>query len=209
MLKWFSGLSIQVQAALIGATVTLLGILVRDLVFRLWHERWQRRKSQFEIFRRYADPLISSASSLLWRLYEFFYIKGRCDYLKNPMREFEKYKKISTLYRIARLLGWICAYRRELSFLEVSKKKQLDSINKAIESLEAALADGPHIELEKLKGIASLWDIKLPNKKQEISAIAIALNNIIMRKLEAGKVSLATKLQKVEQQELCNCIGSA
>lgn len=202
-MSWFTTLPVQVQAAVIAAAVTLVGILARDVVFRFLQESRETRKSELEIFRRYADPLASAASSVLWRLNEIFSQRGRGDYLTSPVTEFEQYKRISTSYRLAALLGWIRAFRRELSFLEVRSRRQLAALKAAIRSLESALADGPHIELRRLEDLAELWDFSLPDNREERVALAIALNNIIKPKLHSQNVHVAGLLPEKDKKQLC------
>ena len=137
-MTWFNSLPVQVQAAIIAATFTLAGILFRDVVLKAIEARKQHRKNEMEVYRRYADPLASAASSLLWRLNEIFHQKGRESYLIAPATEFERYKKTSSVYRIASLLGWIRAFRRELSFFEVSDRRRLTALKSALRALESA-----------------------------------------------------------------------
>lgn len=208
-MKWLVDLPVQLQAAIIGAIVTFLGFILRDFVFKILHERRESQKTDFEIYKKYADPLATAATSLLWRLYEIFYEKGRGSYLIEARWEFEKYKKISTLYRLAGILGWIRAYKRELSFFHTHSKKQLVSIENAINGIESALADGPHVESTRLERLAFLWNINLPNDVKDKSEIAIIINNIIKPKLHSCNVKVADSLTKEDQNELCENICKA
>jgi len=198
-----SSLDPTTKAALIAATVTLLGIFLRDLLFALLKERRERKETALSIYRTYADPLISSATSLLWRLNEVFNVRGRSTYLRQPSTEFEQYKKISTVYRLASLIGWIRAYQREVSFLEPYGRRRLAALENAIRSLEAALADGPHIEIERVKGLAKAWDLRLPDESGKCDELGVLLNNVIKPKLHAEGVSLASELSDPAKEELC------
>ncbi|MHC4268432.1 MAG: hypothetical protein ACYSTS_08200 [Planctomycetota bacterium] len=206
-MEWLFTLPVQAQAAIIGACVTLIGIFLRDLLFKLLQEYREERKSAIEIFRKYADPLTSSATSLLWRFHEIFYHKERSVYLKEPRTEFENYKKISTTYRLASILGWIRAYRRELSFLQAKNKKQLITIEESINSIERALADGPHIEQKRLEGLIVLWKLNAQLSNCSRPRLAIIINNIIKPFLHDAKVELASKLPSQQQYQLCNQIA--
>lgn len=107
MFDWFRALDPRLQTGIVAAVATLVGILLKDFVIRLWEERRHTRESVLSIYRSYADPLTSAATHLLWRLDEIFYKESY--YLKpeGAPTEFERYKQISTLYRLASLLGWI------------------------------------------------------------------------------------------------------
>jgi hypothetical protein len=180
-----------------------VGILLRDLILKSLQEKRLQKKKTFDIYLKYSDPLASSASSLLWRLNEIFYHPGRGIFLKEPRTDFEIYKSISTQYRLASLLGWIRAFRRELSFLKINKKERLKSLKKAISFIESALADGPHIEKRRLEGLAELWGITLPRQSDIEVKISISLNNILQQKLHSAKVSVATELNQQDQYDIC------
>jgi len=128
-------------AALIGLMGILLGFIIRDWILQRHffnkkreaelEDQFKRRQYEFEatyraevaeardVVRLYADPLLRSAKSLNYRLQEVLEQKGRATFLlpHTPQSEFGVYKRISTLYRLAALLAWICAYRKERSYL--------------------------------------------------------------------------------------------
>jgi len=203
MLGAFNQWPVQLQAAVIGAAVTLVGILVRDIVLKWLERHRESKRNALRVFRRYADPLASAASSLLWRFNEIFHHRGRASYLVSAVTEFEQYKRLSTLYRLAALLGWIRAFRRELSFLEVSNKRRLATLKSSIRSLESALADGPHIELQRLRGLAELWDLELPPEAGKTLVLGIALDNLIKPELHKAGVRKASDLPTSVCANLC------
>lgn len=138
MFNWLSALDARLQTGIIAAAVTLIGILLKDLVINRLQERRHTRQSVLSVYRSYADPLTSAATHLLWRLNEIFYKESY--YLKpeGEPTEFERYKQISTLYRMASLLGWIQAYRRELAFLPEAAPGKLRPLREAITDFEEA-----------------------------------------------------------------------
>lgn len=204
-MEWFTTFPVPLQSAFVGAAASIIVIFLRDLILKFWQEHRAHRASTAAIFRKYAEPLASAARSLLWRLHEVFYIEGRGAFLKGeePVTPFEDYKRVSTMYRLAALLGWIRALRRELSFFKVERRKQLASLNSAIHSLESALADGPHVELQGLEALASLWSLELPPSKESRLIVAIALARAVMRRLHAAGAPLAMDCSDEEQIELC------
>ncbi|MCK9276436.1 MAG: hypothetical protein M0P57_15260 [Syntrophales bacterium] len=121
MIKWFSDLSVTVQAALIGALASIVVGLIRDFVLKRLSERREALKSVEDVYRRYAEPLGAAMTSLMWRLREIFSKDGRASYLagQGPKTTFEDYKIQSTYYRLAAVLGWLRALRRELSFFRL------------------------------------------------------------------------------------------
>lgn len=205
MVQWFLSLPIQIQAALIGTTTTIVVLFLREMVFQIWHEKREARKNTLTIYRKYADPLASASVSLLWRLNEIFYQEGRGAFLKaqEPRTKFESYKRRSTLYRLGALMGWIRAFRRELSFLTTNNREQLPELENAIFNFEAALADGPHIEIERVEGLTKLWEIDLPKEPEKVSAIAVHLEQLIKRRLHTSNIQTVTLLTEQDQIDLC------
>lgn len=203
MFGWFSALDVRLQAAIIAGVVALIGILLKDLVIARWQERRSARQTTVSVYRSYADPLASAATSLLWRLHEIFY---RESYYLQPEGEptiYERYKQISTLYRLARLLGWIRAYQRELTFLPEAEPGKLNTIQEAITKFESALADGSDVELQRLESLSALWGLKLSENEEEKARVANALERVLKRSLHTARIRLATHLEPAAQRELC------
>lgn len=210
-MSWFNNLSPTVQAALIGAVVTLFGILVKDLTIALWQERKKSEKDLLAIFQKYADPLSSAATSMLWRLNEIFSKEGRGAYLKGdaPPNTYNAYKKISTLYRLASLIGWIRAFRRELSYLRVRDKEGFQSMQKALDEFESALADGPQMELERLDLLAKLWLLELPTDKLEKAALAVELEHAVHRQFHNESIDGTGVISLEVKQKVCSAVADA
>ena len=208
---WFNSLSSNVQAALIGAVVTLFGILIKDFAIGLWQERKKREQDQLAVFQKYADPLSSAATSLLWRLNEVFSKEGRGAYLKLdlPPNAYNNYKKLSTLYRLASLIGWIRAFRRELSYLRVRDKERFQKIHGAIHEFESALADGPQVELERLDLLAKLWPLNLPTDKSERSALGVELEHSVHREFHNERIDRSDNVSLEVKQRISSAVASA
>lgn len=200
-------LPVQVQAALIAAVVAVAGIFIRDLSLKFAEERRAEKKTELGVYRTYADPLATAAAGLLWRLNEVFYAHGRATFLIEQGTVFEEYKWTSTLYRIAALLGWIRAVRMELQFLPVRQPSQLAQLKSALRRIEAALADGPHVERERLEAVADLWDVTLPEDDVKLESLGVALDTALDRILQDGGVRVATALDKPEQLKLTRAIS--
>ena len=80
-MNWFNSLNPTLQAAIIASGVTFFGIVLKDVVIKLLIDIKKRKETSLEIFRKYSDPLLSASTSLLWRLNEIFFEKGRGSYL--------------------------------------------------------------------------------------------------------------------------------
>jgi len=177
MLSWFTTLDKTVQAALITAAVTVTSIVVKDLLVTAWHARRKERQDALAVLQRYADPLGSSATSLLYRLNEILHSPERGAYLRAdaPKNQYNEHKRLSTIYRMAAVIGWIRAIRREQSYLRGGRRAVAARTHAALTALEGALADGPAVETERLKKFAQLWNRKLPDDPVKIERLGVLL----------------------------------
>lgn len=213
MFSWFANLDEKIQVALIGIIAGMLTILIKDVAVHLWLENRQRRRSALAVYRNYADPIASAASHLFWRLKET--LTGRGEYLKKSGAEtrFDKYKYDSTLFRLATLIGWLRAYRRELTLFSLDDPEKLSDLNKAINRFEEALAEGAHVETQRVRSLAQLWEISLPKDDTEISTLGFEVEKILKSALHSGEldreIDLASDLPLKKQIALCESIANS
>lgn len=93
---------------MIGAAAAVSGILIKDLGLSVLTERRGRKRSEAEVYRQYLAPLANACEKVVWRCHEVF-VKRRHRFLRVstlPL-EFNAYKRQSTLYRLACVIGWI------------------------------------------------------------------------------------------------------
>lgn len=171
-------LSPQVVAALIALGGVILGLIARD-IFMAAHLVRKKRADEIadrkeaagkvhrDLVRLYADPLKEAVTSLKYRLKEIVE-EQQARYLlaEAPRTLFFEYKRISTLYRIAVVLGWIRAIRRERSYLDPERAASSVEMQ-AIGELEKALADGNHVELQRLDELSAIWDVPAVDDKKK------------------------------------------
>ncbi len=152
--------SVQVQAALIAAAVSVVTVVLGEAFLRLRARRAAKQTIR-ETYQKYADPLALSSTDLFWRLREAFDPKGGGFYLKGRVHltRFEHYKALSTLYRMANLLGWIRALRRELLFLPRTNPKEAENLDSALQRFTSALAEGGHVEARRVESLMRLWQV--------------------------------------------------
>lgn len=148
---------------------------------------------------------MTASTSLLWRLNEVFHDEGRGGYLKagDSATRFEKYKQLSTLYRLACVIGWKHALERELSFLPHETSDNNQDVQSAFDLFEKALADGPHVERERLFDLARLWQLNLPDDDRELYKIGVALEQCIHEVLKKSNTWEEIKLSSDEQNPVC------
>lgn len=209
MIAWFSGLAVPVQAALIGALASIIVGFLRDFVSKWWSEKRKAQKSAEDVYYRYGEPLGVAVTSLMWRLREIFAGDGRASYLtgEEPKTTFDDYKLRSTYYRLAAVLGWLRALRRELSFFRLESEGRLSAIEEAISSFESALADGHHVELQRLDGLLRIWGIPSIIDPKMRQRVAVDVESCAKRAIQNARVESATEIPAAPQLRLCQEIA--
>jgi hypothetical protein len=151
---------VEIQVALIAAAVSLLTVVLSEAFLRLRARRAAKQTTR-ETYQKYADPLAMSCTDLFWRLREAFDARGGGFYLKGQVHltRYEHYKALSTLYRMASLLGWIRALRRELLFLPRTDPEGAERLDAALRRFTSALAEGGHVEARRVESLMHLWGI--------------------------------------------------
>lgn len=200
----------KILAAVIGASAAIIGVLIRDVLIRYVEYRRDQNLSALKVFRKYADPLVNATTSLLWRMDEILNKAGRGSFLMNEKYQtrFAEYKRLSTIYRLASLLGWIRAYRRELSFLRTSDESQLTEIKNSISELEGALADGSHVEMNRLRALLDLWNTKFKSDYPNMEKVAVVIDHELKDFIQKENCKVAIELESEKQFELSKKIAN-
>jgi len=199
----------SLETAAVAAIGALVGVILKDLIFKLWEENRTKKETLRAVYARYAEPLSLATVSLLWRLHEALEKPGRGRFLKmvgvppttNKYSTFGAYKKLSTLYRLAALLGLIRACRREFSYLKVAESEAHGPIQEAINSFERALADGPAVAIERLVKLCTLWGLEQAIDEEVCQYLAVDLEIAIdefFQDLNVDEVNLLSDGQKSE-----------
>ena len=151
-----SWLGMTVVAAFVGATSSRVGIFVKDYWFARKFEDWKQKQALNQLHRKFRDPLAGSAVDLKGRLSEIV-TERPCIYLRDevlslhPTKQlkndiddeyFQRYKLVSTIYRLCAFLGWLELYRQELTFLQAGDGQRSEQLDRAIAAIKGDLADG-------------------------------------------------------------------
>jgi hypothetical protein len=153
------------------------------------------------VYRTYADPLAAAAASVFWRLYEAFYQPSRVTYLKlpEPITEFQRYKKESSVYRFGALFGWIRALRRDLSFFTVDDKTRVHTVEEAITTFEEALVEGKFVEAQRAADLAKLWGIALPEDPDLSSEAAVKMEEAVKFRYHIDELWRVAEMKEEEK----------
>jgi len=146
--------------AIAGAVVTTLGsllaIFIKEYLLAKYFDDRRDRKTLDKIYKKYKDPILLSVIELSSRVSEILqhyptvYLNQSAlnskmtAFKKNTIDDehFRKYKFVSTLYRLCSFLGWLELYRQEITFLSSSNDKANMNLEKCLQDIRSAFADG-------------------------------------------------------------------
>ncbi|MCX5008292.1 hypothetical protein OHB05_37610 [Streptomyces sp. NBC_00638] len=199
---------VQLQAGLISAGVSTL-ILVLGELFLRQRARQEKREGIQATYQKYAEPLALSSTDLFWRLREVFDTRGAGFYLQGQVHltKFEHYKALSTLYRLAVVLGWIRALRRELFFLPEAGKGAVGRLDPALHSFTSALAEGGHVETRRVASLMRLWSISGSPSPEAVAQAGIRIDHQQRIFLHEAQVTSADQLPDEDQLRLCRAVA--
>ncbi len=149
-------LGLSVIAALVTTVGNLLGTWLKEFLFVRSFERWKERRTLLSVYRKYRDPLLLAAQELRSRVAEI------CEqypaaYLRSSVLDqhpkqleanlasdpyFQRYRLVSTVFRLCAFLGWLELYRQELTFLDTGRRAINERLEKGLEGIRGDLADG-------------------------------------------------------------------
>lgn len=149
-------LALSVIAALVTTVGNLLATWLKEFLFVRSFERWKERQALLSVFRKYRDPIILAIRELLGRVnhilanYPPEYLQSSVldqhpEYLQANRADdpyFQRYRLISTVYRLCALLGWLELYRQEVTFLDTGRQRVNKRLEEELEQIRSALADG-------------------------------------------------------------------
>ncbi len=188
-------------------------VLIKDFGLELLREHRVRRRSEADIYRQYLGPMSAACEKIMWRSREIF-VEKRHSFLKTstlPL-DFNAYKRQSTLYRIATLVGWIRGMSLELSAAPHRSSRFIAPIAKEISAFQKALADGPHVERRRLDQMCAIWAIDLSALTEDQLA-RLAMRFEIALHTAAGGILRANPnylrdLTRQEQITLCTALSA-
>lgn len=203
-----------IQSALIGASTAIVLPMIKEIVVHfVKHDHAQKARIK-SLTERYTHPLGMSAVSMFYRLHEMIELK-RFDYLDETTRtnDFNNYKYISSIYRLASLIGWIRALELESSHLIQDGNSKRERIIAVVSDFKKALADGPHAEVDIIQNLGKLWNIHLPKDENDLHRIANKCDQVrnftlTNESVKGIKPDDSTEAIKLVMQTLCSANNS-
>ena len=194
------------MASGVGVASAVATSFLKDFVFVRWHRRFEKSSDEFDVLRLYVAPLAGISAKLIWRFSEIF-LFNRPQFLKNTTLPlvYNEYKRQSTLYRIATLLGWMRAIRLELDALPKGGMAFSNTIEKSLEGVRGALADGPKVEILRLNKLLDVWDLGAANPGREGNLAADLERRLYSKAGDKLKhdASWLCELGREEKVEIC------
>jgi hypothetical protein len=151
-----------VLSLLTGAIGGAAALALKEYIAPILLEKRQRKNRENEILRSYVAPLNDACGNLIWRFNEIL-IDQRWHCLVTTTRpvDYNRYKRVSTLYRIACVIGWIRAIELELNSLPQGAARVRLPLSAPFDQFKSALADGPHVEIHRLEQLCSVLKFSL------------------------------------------------
>ncbi len=149
-------LGLTVLGAIVSTIGSLFGIVLKDYFFTRSFERWKQHQALEQVYQKFRDPLLLAAREMATRTVEILqhyptvYLTERA-LTSRPLRQtdnsiddpyFQRYKLISTAYRLSAFLGWLELYRQEITFLNSGNNEHAKALELAVAHIRSDLADG-------------------------------------------------------------------
>lgn len=149
-------LGLTVLGAIVSTLGAIFGLILKDYFFSRSFERWKQRQALEHLYQKFRDPLLLSARELASRTVEILkhfppnYLNQRvlasrpgkqvANTIDDPY--FQRYKLVSTAYRLSAFMAWVELYRQEITFLHPGNNAHALRLEAAVELIRSDLADG-------------------------------------------------------------------
>lgn len=171
--------------------------------FQKWINNHSPLSPNHDLAKHYGAPLSRLGLSLAFRLKEIF--EGRSAFLQDKQlkNEFNEYRYISTIYRLAAMLGWLTIIEKERFDFEPINEYLIRDI---IFRFRDCLANGRTIEVQIVKDLCSLWKIETVLSQCDeaiINKAGIAIDNLRLAFPEAyikENTSLSPTIKELERE---------
>jgi hypothetical protein len=149
-------LGLTVLGAVVSTLGSLFGVILKDYFFTRSFERWKQQRTLEQVYQKFRDPLLLAARELASRIVEILdqYPTGYlteavlasrpAKQIENSTEDpyFQRYKLVSTAYRLSAFLGWLELYRQEITFLNYGNNEHAKALELAVGHIRGDLADG-------------------------------------------------------------------
>lgn len=191
---------------LANGVITLIAALMA-LVVKEWFDNrraaTQRERELLDTAKVYADPLLRSLTSLVYRLHNIFDGNDRFLIEESPQNEYYHYLFRSTLYRLCAVLGWLRAVNREMAGIETSNQEEYARISQAIHEFEETLVKSRFLAKSRLRFLLRLWHIDSEALVDvDWRELAAAIDELVWNALHGNNANFAYELPEEQQKQL-------
>lgn len=197
--------AVQAAALLAFSTIitVILGFIFKDFWIPGWIDNRKKDKEGQALFSVYKINIFHAAQSLNHRIYEIYRTRSHYLWDRNLNNHFYDYKYKSSVFRLCVLFGWLRAYKLLLAEVKIDRNdSRYHEINKCILGLEAAFADGQHVEIFVARSILLIIqvDIKTLSSKA-VEELSINIDHYVMRYLEYYKTDILLNVPEKGQSD--------
>jgi hypothetical protein len=155
-LQWHDVLGLSVLAAVVTTLGSLAATILKEFFFARSVERWKSQQQLREVYLKLRDPLLLATIDMVHRFIEIAF-ETQVDFLESSLLKsnpnkmsinsahdpyYQRYKLISTLYRLCAWFGWVELYRQQVAFLDSGQQKTNSDFERHIQVLRSSFADG-------------------------------------------------------------------
>jgi hypothetical protein len=171
-----SGIWGTLLSAFVASATSIAVLLLKERYFFSQQETKRDQISQDRVREAYFGPLSDAATKLLWRFSEMFLLsRSHFLLLHTQPKDYNDYKRKSTIYRLAVVLAWVRALERELTNLRHFDPLAKSTLRSAISAFQSALADGGDVEVRRLESLCNLWSLPIPEDESRKRQLAASL----------------------------------
>jgi hypothetical protein len=149
-------LTFTVLAAVVTTLGNLFATVLKDFLFARSLEKWKAKQQLRQVYLKLRDPLLLATLEVTNRIAEITF-ESSVNFLEkslleaNPLRMtansaddeyYQRYKFVSTVYRLCGWLGWVELYRQEVAFLDSGHQRTNKDFEWHVEAIRSCLADG-------------------------------------------------------------------
>ena len=149
-------LGFTVLAAVVTTFGNLLATVLKEFLFARSFEKWKSRQSLRQVYLKLRDPLLLATVELVNRVAEITF-ESSVNFLETSLlaasvlsmttnsaedKYYQRYKFVSTIYRLCSWLGWIELYREQVVFLDSGHQKTNKDFESHVDAIRSCLADG-------------------------------------------------------------------
>ena len=153
---WKTILGLSVLGALVTTVGSLLATVVKDFLLARSLERFKTQQQLRQVYLKLRDPLLLSTIDLVNRIAEIAF-ESTVNFLDPALLQasasrmtensahdlyYQRYKFVSTSYRLCVWFGWVEMYRQETTFLDSGQRKTNEDFEHHVQAMRSSLADG-------------------------------------------------------------------